>query len=60
MIALMPGGALGPLFAAMVHDATGSYELAFATFGVTNVVAVLALLLVRCERDAGVHSLRAA
>ena len=52
MLALLPGGGLGPLFAGVVHDRTGSYDLAFATFAVLNAAAVLALTLVRDERAA--------
>jgi cyanate permease len=49
LLALMPGGALGPIFAAWIHDRTGSYEVAFTTFAVLNFVAVGGLLLVRRE-----------
>ncbi len=59
MLGLMPGGMLGPVFAAAVYDATGSYDFAFATFAATNVIAVLALLLVRCERGAESHPVHA-
>ena len=52
MLALLAGGGLGPLFAGAVHDRTGSYDLAFATFAVLNVGAFLALTLVRDERAA--------
>ena len=34
LIALMPGGALGPIFAAAIHDNTGSYDTAFTVFAV--------------------------
>ena len=57
---IQPFARRGPLFAATVYDATGSYDLAFATFAAINVLAVLALLLVRCERAAEVHEVRAA
>jgi MFS family permease len=50
MIALLPGGALGPIFAAAVHDHLGSYERAFVTFAVMNTLAFAALLFVRRER----------
>ncbi len=50
MLALAPGGALGPIFAGFVHDRTGSYDLAFATFAVLNLLAVGALFLLRDER----------
>jgi OFA family oxalate/formate antiporter-like MFS transporter len=49
LLALMPGGALGPLFAAYVHDRTGSYAPAFTTFAVLNLLAVASLFLVRRE-----------
>ena len=50
MLALAPGGALGPLFAAFVHDRTGSYDDAFRTFAVLNLLAVGALFFLRDER----------
>jgi MFS family permease len=50
LLALMPGGALGPIFAAAIHDATGSYETAFGSFAVLNASAVGGLLLLRRER----------
>jgi len=49
LLALLPGGALGPIFAAFVHDRTGSYEPAFVTFAVLNGLAVGGLLLLRRE-----------
>lgn len=51
MLALLPGGALGPLFAAAVFDRTGGYGPAFATFAALNLAAVLALAFVRDERS---------
>jgi MFS family permease len=55
MLTLLPGGALGPIFAAAVHDRTDSYQAAFATFAVLNTAAVGALCFLRRERrsDAG-------
>jgi MFS family permease len=50
MLTLLPGGALGPVFAAAVHDRTGSYELAFATFAALNGAALVALCFLRRER----------
>ncbi len=50
MLALAPGGALGPIFAAAVFDATGSYQVAFATFAALNLASLLALGFVRDER----------
>jgi cyanate permease len=49
MVALLPGGVLGPLFAAAIHERFGSYDLAFATFAALNALAFAALLLVRRE-----------
>jgi cyanate permease len=49
MFALLPGGVLGPIFAAHVYDTRGSYEPAFATFAALNAAALLALCLVRRE-----------
>ena len=45
-------GATGPLFAAAVHDHSGSYQLAFRVFAGLNLVAFIALLFLRDERDA--------
>jgi len=50
MLALLPGGALGPLFAASIYDSTGSYSVSFQAFSVLNVAAVVALRFVRNER----------
>lgn len=52
MIVLLPGGALGPIFAAAIHDASGSYDRAFQCFTVLNVLAFGALFFVRDERRA--------
>jgi MFS family permease len=49
MLALLPGGALGPLFAAAVHDRTGSYAPAFATFAALNLLAFASLGFLRRE-----------
>lgn len=50
MLALAPAGALGPIFAALIHDAFGSYQIAFAVFAGVNLTAVAALCFVRDER----------
>jgi MFS family permease len=50
MIALFPGGTLGPIFAGRVFDALGSYQTAFTVFVVLNVLTVLLLLALRDER----------
>jgi nitrate/nitrite transporter NarK len=52
MLSFLPGGTLGPIFAGWVHDRTGSYESAFATFAVLNALSFAALALVRVERRA--------
>lgn len=49
-LTLFPGGALGPIFAAQLHDRLGDYEIAFGVFAALNVGAFLALLFVRDER----------
>jgi MFS family permease len=43
LLALVPGGWAGPLFAGWVFDATGSYAPVFALFAATNLTAVAAL-----------------
>ncbi|MFQ5416180.1 MAG: MFS transporter [Myxococcota bacterium] len=50
MLVLLPGGALGPIFAAAIHDHTQSYAGAFATYAVLNTAAAGALCFVRRER----------
>ena len=49
MLALAPGGILGPIFAGAVFDRTGEYTFAFVVFGVLNLVGLGGLLLVRRE-----------
>ncbi len=49
MLAL-PGGAVGSIFAARVHDQTASYDLAFGSFVLLTFAAFGALLFVRDER----------
>ena len=49
MLTLVLGGGLGPLFAATVHDSTGSYAPAFQTFAGLNLAAVLGLCFLRIE-----------
>jgi MFS family permease len=57
MLTLLPGGALGPIFAAAIHDHFGSYAIAFRTFAALNAVSVAALFCVRNERvQAGARS----
>jgi len=43
-------GATGPLFAAAVHDYSGSYAIAFRCFALLNFVALLALFFLCDER----------
>lgn len=50
LFALLPGGVLGPIFAANLYDRTGSYDTAFATFAALNTLAVVGVALVRDER----------
>jgi len=52
MLTLVIGGGLGPYFAASIHDQTGSYQFAFATFAVLNLASVVGLCFVRDERRA--------
>jgi cyanate permease len=52
MVALLPGGILGPIFAGAVHDRFADYRPAFATFAALNALALLALAWVRDERGA--------
>jgi MFS family permease len=54
MLTLAPGGALGPIFAALVHDRFGDYRLAFYCFALLNLLTLGALCLVRRERVAAV------
>jgi MFS family permease len=53
MLALLPGGILGPLFAGYLHDAFGSYAIPFRIFAGLNAVSLLALCAVRVERRRG-------
>ncbi len=49
-LTLLPGGVLGPLFAAVMRDELGDYDLAFGVFAVLNVLALGGLFFVRDER----------
>lgn len=49
LLALVPGGILGPLVAGWFFDATGSYAVVFTAFFVCNVSAVVALAAVRAR-----------
>jgi MFS family permease len=47
LLALVPGGTIGPIVAGRVFDLTGSYTPVFTAFALANVTAVGALALVR-------------
>ena len=47
LLALIPGGAAGPLLAGWTFDSTGSYAAVFALFFAGNLSAVAALYVVR-------------
>ena len=51
MLTLFPGGALGPVFAAVIRQEFGNYDAAFGTFALLNMLGFLGLLLVRDERQ---------
>jgi MFS family permease len=59
MIALFPGGTLGPVFAGRVFDQLGSYQSAFTIFALLNLVTVVMLLAVRDERGRAASRLAA-
>jgi MFS family permease len=50
MISLFVGGGLGPVFAGHVFDRVGSYEGAFWTYGVLNLMTLALLVGTRDER----------
>ena len=49
-LTLLPGGALGPVFAAVLYDRLGDYQLAFGVFTLLNILAFSALFFLRDER----------
>ena len=49
-LTLLPGGTLGPIFAALLREEFGDYKIAFSVFAVLNVLAFAGLFLVRDER----------
>jgi sugar phosphate permease len=53
MLAMAPGGSLGPLIAANLYDRYGSYQAALYLFVALNAASLLSLFLVRDERRAG-------
>jgi MFS family permease len=50
LLALLPGGIAGPIFAAAIHDQQGSYAMAFQAFAAVNILAVVTLFGRRDER----------
>ena len=50
MLAL-PGGSIGSIFAAWLHDRSGHYDVAFATFAVLTGASFVLLFFVRDERS---------
>ncbi len=53
MLALLPGGTLGPIFAGYMFEAFGSYDVVFRIVAGLNVAAFAGLCLVRPARGAG-------
>jgi OFA family oxalate/formate antiporter-like MFS transporter len=51
LLALVPGGALGPLVAGRVFDTTRSYQGVFGLFVACNVLCVLALWMVARSKE---------
>jgi MFS family permease len=51
LLALVPGGTIGPVLAGRIFDASGSYESVFLVFVATNLTAVLALVFVAPRRE---------
>jgi MFS family permease len=47
MLALLPGGVLGPMFAAWMFDTGRGYWTAFATFALVNAASLVALAAMR-------------
>lgn len=52
MVALLPGGVLGPLFAAWMFDAGRGYRAAFAVFAAGNLAVLALLASLRLDRGA--------
>jgi MFS family permease len=55
MLALLPGGMAGNVYAGWAYDVLGSYWIAFATFAVLNVLSVAALVRLRPAANVGRH-----
>ncbi len=56
MLALLPGGVLGPIFAGYLFDMRGSYTLAFQIFALLNLVGFATLCFVRGRQGASIGS----
>ena len=54
LLALVPGGSIGPVLAGWAFDTFGGYEVAFVSFAVGNVTALGALAAVRPSMETGV------
>ena len=50
MMLALPAGAIGSIYAASIFDRLGSYEIAFGSFALLNVLAFVALFFLRDER----------
>ena len=53
MVALLPGGVLGPILAGAVFDRLGDYRLALALFLLLNLTALMGLFWLRQETAPG-------
>ncbi len=49
LLVLAPAGSLGAIFPGAIHDWSGSYDLAFSTYAILNLLAVLGLFWIRDE-----------
>ena len=58
MLALLPGGVLGPIFGGYMFEAFGSYQLAFKIFAGLNLVCFLGLCAVRTQLPARLRGVR--
>lgn len=56
LLALVPGGSIGPVLAGWIHDVVGSYTGAFVLFAVGNVTAWAALAAIRPRAPGGAEN----
>ena len=49
LLVLAPAGSLGAIFPGAIHDWSGSYDLAFSTYAILNLLTVLGLFWIRDE-----------